>query len=192
MARLRYPLAGMWAGLSARERTLVLSLVLVVFVMGTALLFVLRDMRLSKTQRGIDQMMQAIATLRTQGAVYKDRLKERDEEAKRLSSSPLMFASHLEEVATRVEGVEVTNQEEPPALDLGDGVRKRLIEFDVRNVTLEALVRFLAEVESKPGHMILVETLRIRSSSATEDRLSAQVNLATWERAEPDEEEESK
>ena len=192
MARLRNPLAGMWAGLSERERTLILSLVLVVFVMGTVLLFVLRDMRLSETQRKIDKMMQAIHTLRTQGAVYKERLKEKEAEAKRLSATPLMFASHLEEVATRVEGVEVTNQEEPPALDLGDGVRKRVIEFDVRNVTLDALVRFLVEVESKPGHMILVESLRIRSASATEDRLSAQVKVATWERSASDDEGEDK
>lgn len=61
-------------------------------------------------------------------------------------------------------------------------MRRRSVEFDLKGVTLEQLTRFLAAVESKPGHVIFTERIRIRSGSAQEDMLGARVEVATWER----------
>lgn len=168
--------------LTPRERTYVMVLVLVFFLMGTLVLLYLRDSALRDIEREISATRQALDTVHTRGAVYKERLEEKKEREAKLSDRALLFSTLVEEAATVAETVQVSNEEEVPALDLGAGVLKRSFKFQLRSVTLEDLVKFLTKVESKPGHIVVTEGLLIRSPSNAEDRLNVDVTIATWER----------
>jgi hypothetical protein len=96
----------------------------------------------------------------------------------------VQFASLLDEARATVEGVTIANEEEQPAMPLGDGLVKRSYELDVKNITLEDLIKLLSFIENKPGHIIVTENLLVRAGSNTEDRLTADVTLVTYERTE--------
>lgn len=177
------PFTGLWAGLSPRERTLLRLLGLAFVFVVTLALFYLRSARLSAIERKIDRVTDALVLLRTKGGDYAERRKKASKQSRRFSDTPLMFSSHIEAVAARVPDVEVTNQEEQAPVELGAGLRRRTFEFDIRSVSYETLFRFLAEAEQVPGHVVLVDGLRIRSASPNEDRVHAAVRLSTWERA---------
>jgi hypothetical protein len=180
--RIGNPLSGFWAGLTGRERTLILALVMVAFLMATVVLLFLRGSRTRETRKQIQAMEQALGTLHTRGAVYQEQLAEKKKREGRISSETLLFSTLLEGADDKVEDVTVTNMEEEPPVPLSTGLRKRVVKFDLRSVSLDALTRFLAIVESEPGHIILTNRLQIRSPSQTEDRLNVEVEIATWER----------
>lgn len=168
--------------LTPRERTYVMVLVLVFFVMGTLVLLYLRGNALRDIERDIEATRQALDTVHTRGAVYKQRLEEKKEREAKISDQPLLFSTLVEEAATVAETVQVSNEEEIPTLELGAGLLKRSFKFQLRSVTLEDLVKFLTKVESKLGHIVVTEGLLIRSPSNAEDRLNVDVTIATWER----------
>lgn len=176
------PLSRFWMGLNPRERSLVSWLVVVIFAMSTLLLLVLRSSELRKAERDIDKMKRALEMVYREGPSYQKRLDEKEARESRISAQPLVFSTLLEEATTLVDGVSVTNQEEQTPTDLGGGLRRRSVEFELKDVTLEQLTRFLAAVESKPGHVIFTDRIRIRSGSSQEDVLSARMEVATWER----------
>jgi hypothetical protein len=168
--------------LTPRERTYIMVLVLVFFLMGTLVLLYLRDKTLRGIEGDITATRQAIDTVHTRGAVYKQRLEEKKEREAKISDQELLFSTLVEEAAAVAETVQVSNSEEIPALELGEGLLKRSFKFQLRSVTLEDLVKFLTKVESKPGHIVVTEGLLIRSPSNAEDRLNVDVTIATWER----------
>lgn len=168
--------------LTPRERTYVMVLVLVFFLMGTLVLLYLRDQALRDIERDITATRQALDTVHTRGAVYKQRLEEKKEREAKISDKALLFSTLVEEAATVAETVQVSNEEEVPALELGANLLKRSFKFQLRSVTLEDLIKFLTKVESKPGHIVMTEGLLIRSPSNAEDRLNVDVVIATWER----------
>ncbi len=190
MGRILAPFGNMWAGLSARERMLLRALGIAFLFVVTLLLFYLRATRIDAIDRSIARTSEAIALLRTKGAQYAERKKKSEKKSGRFSETPLLFSSHLEGVTAKVPEVQITNQEEQTPVELAAGLRKRTVAFDVRSVTYEALLRFLALAEQVPGHVVMVDGLRIRSASPNEDRIHAAVRLSTWEKApEPDEKE---
>lgn len=168
--------------LTPRERTYVMVLVLVFFMMGTLVLLYMRDKSLREMESQITATRQALDTVYTRGAVYKERLEQKKEREAKISDQTLLFSTLVEEAATVAETVQVSNEEENQALELGSGLIKRSFEFQLRSVTLEDLVKFLTKVESKPGHIVVTEGLLIRSPSNAEDRLNVDVTIATWER----------
>lgn len=168
--------------LTPRERTYIMVLVLVFFLMGTLVLLYMRDGALRGIERDITATRLAIDTVHTRGAVYKEKLEQKKEREAKLSDQPLLFSTLVEEAATVAETVQPSNSEEVPPLELEAGVLKRSFKFQLRSVTLEDLVKFLTKVESKPGHIVLTEGLLIRSPSNAEDRLNVDVTIATWER----------
>jgi len=168
--------------LTPRERTYIMVLVLVFFLMGTLVLLYLRDKALRGIEREITTTRQALDTVHTRGAVYKQRLEEKKEREAKISDQELLFSTLVEEAAAVAETVQVSNSEEVPALELGEGLLKRSFKFQLRSVTLEDLIKFLTKVESKPGHIVVTDGLLIRSPSNAEDRLNVDVTIATWER----------
>ncbi len=176
------PFVSLWTGLSPRERTLLRVLGISFLCVVMLLLFYLRSTRLDAIERRIQRTTEALERLRTHGAEYAERRKKAAKKSRRFSEEPLLFSSHLEAVAARVPDVQITNQEEQAPIELAGGLRKRTFEFDVRSVTYEALFRFLAQAEQVPGHVVLVDGLRIRSASPNEDRIHAAVRLSTWEK----------
>jgi hypothetical protein len=186
------PFRSFWERLTPRERTMLLSLVLVFFVMGTIVLLFLRGNALRESKNEIEQIRRALDQVYTRGAVYQERLAAKRARESKISSNRVLFATLLEEAQAGVENVAVSNEEELPIVDLGDGLVKRTFKFDLRSVTLEDLTKFLSSIEGKRGHIILTEQLLIRSPSASENRLNVDVTIATWERrklADEDEEE---
>jgi hypothetical protein len=184
------PFRGFWERLTPRERTMVLSLVLVFFVMSTLVLLYLRGNALRETKSEIAEIRRSLDQVYTRGAVYQERLAAKRARESKISSNRVLFATLLEEAQAGVENVTVSNEEELPIVDLGDGLVKRTFKFDLRSVTLEDLTKFLSSIEGKRGHIILTEQLLVRSPSANENRLNVDVTLATWERRANDEGEE--
>ena len=184
------PFRGFWDRLTPRERTMVLSLVLVFFVMGTIVLMFMRSNALRDTNNEITQIRRALDQVYTRGAVYQERLAAKRARESKISSNRVLFATLLEEAQAGVENVAVSNEEELPIVDLGDGLVKRTFKFDLRSVTLEDLTKFLSSIEGKRGHIILTEQLLVRSPSASENRLNVDVTIATWERRKAADEDE--
>ncbi len=174
-------IAGAWSRLTARERMLVLVLGLVFISMASIVLFVLRSTRLDHRRDEITEIKQALDQLHTKGMVYRERLKRKQQRESTIATEPLLFSTLLEE-ASMLSEVQIPRQEEMPSTDLGVGLYRRSIEFELRNVTLDQLLKFLTAVESKPGHIIFTQKLELRSPSPTEDRLNVELEVATWER----------
>lgn len=176
------PMGGFWSRLTPRERTYILVLVLVFFMMGTLVLLYMRDKALRETEGEITDLRAALDQVYTKGAVYKERLEQKKEREAKISDESLFFSTLLEEASSVAENIQANNQEELSAQDLGGGLIKRSYKFNLRSVTLEDLVKFLTKIESKAGHIIITESLLIRSPSNSEDRLNADVTISTWER----------
>ena len=175
---------GFMERLTPRERTYILVLVLVFFVMGTLVLLYLRDGALRKTEQEITDIKMALDAMHTRGAVYQAKLEQKKQREAAISTQSVQFASLLDEARASVEGVSISNEEEQPSIPLGDGLVKRSYELDVKNITLEDLIKLLGFIENKPGHIIVTENLLVRAGSNTEDRLTADVTLVTYERTE--------
>ena len=109
----------------------------------------------------------------------------------KISSRPLLFSTLLEQASTVADEITVSNQEEQPPIELSGGLRKKVVEFELRSVTLDTLTKFLSAVEGKTGHIIFTQRLLLRSPSSNEDRLNVEVAVATWERTEVGDEEET-
>lgn len=173
---------GFWARLTPRERTYLLVLVLVFFVMGTLVLFYLRGNALRAGNEEVLKIRMAIDAVHTRGAVYTAKLEAKKQRERAISTECVQFASLLDEARGVVEAISIANEEEDPPVDLGSGLTKCSYKFDVRNTTLEDLTKLLAFLESKPGQIIVTEGLRVRSPSYAEDRLNADVVLVTFRR----------
>lgn len=185
------PVGGFWARLTPRERVYILVLVLTFFVMGTAVLVYMRGNAILRAEDEITAVKQALDQVYTRGSVYEQRLEEKKKRESTLSTKTLAFGTLVEEASKVSDAVSVSSEEELPAIELSDGLVKRSYKFSLRAVSLEDLVKFLVRVESKPGHVILTENLLIRSPSRSEDRLNADVTIATYERRVVEEEEGS-
>ncbi|MFO7564661.1 MAG: hypothetical protein R6X02_18605 [Enhygromyxa sp.] len=172
-----------WERLQPRERVLVMALIGVAFAMFAAVLMFMRYKKLSAVDEEIADMREALDLARTFGPSYKDKLASKEQEAQKISATPLLFSTLIEQAAEVAE-VKVSNQTEKPPVEVAPGLQKRTYEFDLRSVTLAQLTKFLSTVESKEGHVVLTQELTIRSPSGSEDRLNVDVVLATYERVE--------
>ena len=184
------PKGGFFARLSARERALVLILIMTFFVMGTLVLFYLRAQTLRETQVEIDAHRAALQAVYTRGAVYKERLESKEKREKNIPTTAIQFLTLVETAQAGIEGLTVSDQEEVTPLPLEGNLEKRSFKFKLRSVTLEQSMSFLSSLESEPGRIILTEQLAIRSPSSMEDRLNLDVVISTWERREEPEDDE--
>jgi hypothetical protein len=178
---------GFWSRLTPRERTLIMALVLTFFVMGTLLLFYLRASTLRESRNEIDAYRLALESVYTRGSVYQERLEAKKKRESNIATDEIQFLTLIEEAQAGIDGLTVSDQEEGTPMDLGDGLVKRTFKFKLRSVSLEDALKFLTDIESRPGRIILTEQMLIRSPSATEDRLNVDVEVATWERRSADE-----
>lgn len=178
-----------WERLQPRERVLVMALVGVFLLMATAVMMFMRYQKLSNIDEEIADLREGLDLSRTFGPSYQDKLQKKDQQDDRISSTPLLFSTLVEEAQTVAE-VTASNQAEKPPVEVAPGLQMRTYEFDLRGVTLAQLTKFLSIVESKEGHVVLTQELTIRSPSASEDRLNVDVVLATWERVEVEAEQE--
>ncbi|HFE45582.1 MAG TPA: hypothetical protein ENJ18_08810 [Nannocystis exedens] len=186
-------LAGFWSRLSARERNLLAILLLVFLAMAIGTLFVLRSDSFVESEDRIAELRRGIRLMQTRGAVYKEKLKEKAARESMISSEPIEFAILLEEATKATLGEKTTTQEEEmPPLELGDGLVKRVYSFELRSVTLEEMTNFLHKVEAQPGHVVYTERMKVRSPSELEDRLNVEIELATWEMAKAETEDEKR
>src|SRR5688572_14064272 len=176
------PPTGFWSRLTPRERSLIMALVLTFVVMGTLLLFYQRSNTLRESNSEIDEYRLALESVYTRGAVYDERLQAKKKRESNIATDEIEFQTLAEEAQAKIEGLSVSEGEEGTPMDLGDGLVKRTFKFKLRSVTLEDALKFLTDIESRPGRIILTEQLLVRSPSATEDRLNIDVQIATWER----------
>ena len=172
---------GWFSRLQPRERVLIMALGGVFFVMATFVLIMLRTSKVAAIEAEISELKQASDLVYTRGAVYQDKLAMKSKRESKISDKPLMFATLIENAESIAE-VSASNQEEKPPFDMSENLRKRSIEFDLRGIGLTQLTKFLATVEAPGEHVVLTQRLEIRSLSPNEDRLNAELELATWER----------
>lgn len=176
--------AGFWSRLSPRERNLITVLVVVFFVVGLGVLFVMRRDAFAASEERIAELRRGIQLTQTRGVAYQERKKEKSDRESLISSDPVVFTILLEEATKSVLIDKTTRQEEEkPPIPLEGRLVKRVMSFELRSVTLEELVKFLQALENQPGRVIFTERLKVRSPSAVEDRLNVEVDLATWEMA---------
>lgn len=173
---------GFWAGLTPRERAYMMVLVLVFFVMGTLMLLYFRGNALRETEQEIEKYRVALDDLYTRGAVYKAKVEQKKAREGAISTECAQFASVLDEARLAVESFNPTNEEELPSLEIGGGLTKCSYKFDAKEITLEQLTKLLTYLESRPGEFISTESLVVRSLSAAEDRLNADITLVTFRR----------
>jgi hypothetical protein len=150
--------------------------------MGTVLLFFLRIGTLRDARNEIDAYKLALQSVYTRGSVYEERLLAKKKRESNIATDEIQFLTLVEEAQAKIEGLTLSDQEEEPPDDLGNGLIKRTFKFRLRSVSLEDAIKFLTDIESQPRRIILTEQLIIRSPSATEDRLNLDVTIATWER----------
>ena len=173
---------GFMARLSPRERALLGVLMIVFFVTALGVLFMLRASWFGAARDEIAALRQGLELVHTKGTAYDTKKKEKEaREAKIANITPVVFAILLEEAEKSLTTGSLRGQEEKPPVDLGNGLVKKTVSFEVRQVPLEELMTFLTKLESQPGNILFVERLAIRSPSALEDRLNAEVELSTWE-----------
>ncbi len=174
--------SGFLARMTPRERTYILVLVLVFFVMGTLVLLYFRGNSLRATEQEIAKYRLALDDLHTRGAVYQAKMEQKKAREAEISTECVQFATLLDEARAAVENISIGNEEEEPTLELGSGLSKCTYKFEVRSSTLEDLTKLLSFIESKPGQIITTENLVVRSLSAAEDRLNADITLVTFRR----------
>jgi hypothetical protein len=158
-----------------------MALVGVFFVMTATVLVVLRINRMAAIETEISELKQASELLYTGGAMYQEKLAEKSKREAKISEKTLLFSTLIEN-AESVAEVSSSNQEEMPPFDLSANLRKRSFEFDLKDVSLTQLTKFLSTVEAPGEHVVLSQRIEIRSLSPNEDRLNAAIELATWER----------
>jgi cell division protein FtsL len=177
--------ASWWVRLSASERKLLMLLgATFLLVFASAIIF-LRFQKLKVHETAIADYREAINKVFTEGGSYKERVAKKERREGLISTTPLSFTSHIEQ-AENLAQVKATDQEEKPPVDEAPGLRKRVISFEMRDVSLDQMLKFISTVESKRGHIVLTEHLEIRNLSGTgpepEDRLKVDFQMATWER----------
>lgn len=178
-----------WERLQPRERVLVMALVGVFLLMAMGVMMFLRHKKLSDIDDEIADKRAGLELTRTFGPSYQEKLARKAEAQQKISSTPLLFSTLVEEAQTVAE-ITASNQAEKPAVEVAPGLQMRTYEFDLRGVTLAQLTKFLSTVESKEDHVVLTQGLTIRSPSGSEDRLNVDVVLATWERFTPEEDQQ--
>lgn len=181
-----------WSRLSPRERVLIFAMVLTFFVMGTVMLVYMRGRALESSREEIDAYREAINKIHTRGAVYEERLANKRQREADIATKELLFSTLLEDAQRGIQNFSVSDQEELPIVDLGDGLVKRTFEFKLRGVKLQDAITFLTAIESQPQRIILTEKLKVRSLSPQDNSLNFDVSIATWERRERSEKEKSK
>ena len=175
-------LAGFWSRLNPRERSLLALLVVVFFAMGMLVLWMMRRDAFTAADERIADLRAGIQLMRSEGTAYQEKVKEKSEREAMIASDPIAFLILLEEATKAVLADKSTRQEEEkPPVAIEGGLRKRVMSFELRGVTLEELIKYLHYIEGQPGRVILTERLRVRSPSAVEDRLNVEIDLATWE-----------
>ena len=177
--------ASWWVRLTQRERqSLMLLGTIFLLVFATAIIF-LRMQKLKVHDDSIAAYREAISKVFTEGSTYKERVNKKERREGLISTTPLSFTSHIAHAESLAQ-VKATDQEEKPPVDEAPGLRKRVITFEMRDVTLEQMLKFISTVEGKRGHIVLTERLEIRNLSGTgpepEDRLKVDFQMATWER----------
>ena len=173
---------GFMARFSQRERALLGVLLLVFFVTAISALFYLRSSSFEAARDEIADLRAGLHLVRTSGTAYDTKKREKEaREARIAAAQPVVFSMLLEEAQKDLVTGTLRGEEERPAVDAGNGLTKRVVAFEVRNVGLEELLNFLTKLEAQPGNILFVERLMLRSPSALEDRLNAEVELATWE-----------
>lgn len=182
MSAIDATLFGFMSRLNPRERALLGVLMLVFFVTAIGVLFMMRKSSFDEARAEIAELREGLVLVRTKGTAYDTKKKEKEaREARIANAQPIVFSILLEEAQKNLVTGSLRGEEERPAIDAGNGLIKRVVAFEVRNVGLEELLNFLTKLEAQPGNILFVERLMLRSPSALEDRLNAEVELATWE-----------
>ncbi|WAS98180.1 hypothetical protein [Nannocystis punicea] len=183
MSAIETTLFGFMSRFNQRERALLGVLMLVFFVTAVGVLYMMRKSSFDEARAEIAELREGLVLVRTKGTAYDTKKKEKEaREARIANAQPIVFSILLEEAQKSLVTGTLRGEEERQAVAVDDkGLFKRVVAFEVRNVALEELLTFLAKLEAQPGNILFVERLMLRSPSALEDRLNAEVELATWE-----------
>lgn len=176
------PRVSFMARLQPRERTLVAALVVTFFVMSIIVLSVLRGARIEALAAEVEALEDALERVNLAGPTYKDRLAAKAKKDGRISDKPLVFSTVIEQAEAKAE-VSTANQETLPPQEVAPGLQQSLVRFQMRDVRMDQLAKFLAAVETgSDQHVISTQSLLVRSPSGLEDRLNVDVELVTYQR----------
>ncbi|MCK6544930.1 hypothetical protein L6R52_03620 [Myxococcota bacterium] len=169
--------------LSAREQTLVLVLVVVLFgaVVGFGGYLVNKNLDLRKKRIAAKvEQLKVIAELRGD---YQRRLAEQNRLAADVKNNQSMrILSYLEELARNAR-IDLGNASERPGGATGsDTVKEEAAEVVVQNVSLDRLYEFLRQIE-QGNPLVKVRQLKIKQRFDNKEMLDASVTVGTFKPA---------
>jgi general secretion pathway protein M len=171
-----------WERLSSRERAMVSALGVTFVIMVTLILgFFITDGLATLDERNAD-MRQALRDLETRREPYlRERAKTAQLEA-RIGRTPVQLQGYLE-AAAKEAGVEIPESNERPAVPAGKRYVERAVDLHLRQVKLDALVKFLRKIESGPNNLVMVTSLSIRTRDDKHEDLDVELTVSTFEHA---------
>jgi hypothetical protein len=171
-----------WERLSSRERTMVSALGITVVIMLTLIFgFIITDGLATLGERNAD-MRQALRDLETRREPYLREKAKTLELEQRIGRTPVQLQGYLE-AAAKEAGVEIPESNERPPAPAGKHYVERAVDLRLRQVKIDALVKFLRKIESGPNNVVMVTSLSIRTRDDKHEDLDVELTVSTFDHA---------
>jgi type II secretory pathway component PulM len=169
-------------GLSARERTLLLAL-LVVFVslgvLGGA--YVIYD-RIDTLEENNEAMHKALLDIeKKRGPFLAARALSAQLES-RVGQTPLSLSGFLEQMSKET-GIEIRETNPGTPQPIGKKYIQQSVDLRISKVSLEPLVKFMRRLETYPNNLVLVTQLSIRARDDKHQDFEVDMTVSTYENA---------
>ncbi len=170
-----------WERLSSRERALVSAMGATFVLMLTLIVgFFITD-GLSTFEEHNADMRQALRDLDTHRQSYLAAKGKLQQLEARIGRTPVQLGGYLE-AAAKESGFEIPESSERQPTPAGKQYVERSVELRLRSVKLEALGKFLKQIETGPS-LVVVTALNIRTRDDKHQDLDVEMTVSTYERA---------
>lgn len=175
-------MTGALAGLSPRERRLLLALGVVTLVFAFFLVSWLSSRRLAALEGERADTLEALRTIQRQRPLIAARAARREALLARYRQRPPPLTTYVEAKAGEAH-VQVAEAQDRPPANVGRRFVERSVQIRLRAVSLSALADFMDRLEQAPFPVAITQ-VRIRHRFGERDRYDVDdMVIATWEQA---------
>ncbi len=178
VARLRELLDGM----APRERTLLLTLVIVVASLGMLGGAVYLYDRIDTLEEQTDAMQRALRDIAKKRGPYLQARARTQELDRRIGTAPLQLSGFLEGLA-KENGIEIRETNPRTPEPMGKKYVQQSVDLRVGKVGLEPLLKFMRKIETHPSNLVMVTQLNIRSRDDKHQEFEVDMTVSTYEHA---------
>jgi len=163
-----------------RRMTIILMVVLVVFVVGGSLFWFSASIATKNSQiKIVQKRLFEINSLKSQ---FQQAKQIADEQEKKFRSNDISLFSLIQNVATRYSLSLYDLNEKKDPVDQSNLIETSVV-VNLKEVSVDRLTAFIAELEETEGGMVKVIRLKIKSRYDKSDLLDVQMTVATWKSA---------